>query len=155
MTTPERPYPTPASLVFHGDHGQLVLDQIRAVDRQRLVRRIGEASSATVQAVSAVLIEMFARATLTRPLGHSITLMPWIHTQGPETAKKSPPNLSGQLTGYEFSKQVSAFGARERIGRADRRESNFNATNVIRPVIVATPCWQGPARRVQLVSRIS
>jgi mRNA interferase MazF len=67
MTTAERPYPTRVSLVFQGKHGQVVLDQIRAVDRQRLVRRIGKASSATAHAVSAVLIEMFARTMLAGP----------------------------------------------------------------------------------------
>ena len=67
MTTAERPYPTRVSLVFQGKRGQVALDQIRAVDRQRLVRRIGKVSSATAHAVSAVLIEMFARTTLTRP----------------------------------------------------------------------------------------
>jgi mRNA interferase MazF len=67
MTTVERPYPTRVALSFQGKRGQVVLDQIRAVDRQRLVRRIGKASSATAQAVSGVLIEMFARAQLTTP----------------------------------------------------------------------------------------
>ena len=63
MTTVERPYPTRISLTFQGKHGQVALDQVRAVDRQRLIRRIGKASSATAHAVSAVLIEMFSRAT--------------------------------------------------------------------------------------------
>ena len=65
MTAAERRYPTRVSLTFQGKHGQVALDQIRAVDRQRLVRRIGKGSSATAHAVSAVLTEMFARATLT------------------------------------------------------------------------------------------
>ena len=65
MTTAERPYPTRVSLTFQGKHGQVALDQIRAVDRQRLVREIGKASSATAHAVSAVLTEMFARVALT------------------------------------------------------------------------------------------
>jgi mRNA interferase MazF len=64
MTTVERPYPTRVSLTFQGKRGQVALDQIRAVDRQRLVRRIGKASSPTAQAVSGVLIEMFARAQM-------------------------------------------------------------------------------------------
>ena len=67
MTTVERPYPTRVALSFQGKRGQVTLDQIRAVDRQRLVRRIGKASSATAQAVSGVLIEMFAPAQLTTP----------------------------------------------------------------------------------------
>jgi mRNA interferase MazF len=67
MTTVERPYPTRVSLTFQGKRGQVALDQIRAVDRQRLVRRMGKASSATAQAVSGVLIEMFARAQMSGP----------------------------------------------------------------------------------------
>jgi len=67
MTTVERGYPTRVSLTFHGKRGQVALDQIRAVDRQRLVRRIGKVSAATAQAVSTVLVEMFSRATLTNP----------------------------------------------------------------------------------------
>ena len=67
MTTVERPYPTRVSLTFQGKRGQVALDQIRAVDRQRLVRRIGKASSVTAPAVSGVLIEMFARAEMSGP----------------------------------------------------------------------------------------
>jgi mRNA interferase MazF len=52
MTTAQRPYPTRVSLTFQSKHGQVALDQIRAVDRQRLVRRIGKASSKTGHAVS-------------------------------------------------------------------------------------------------------
>jgi mRNA-degrading endonuclease toxin of MazEF toxin-antitoxin module len=39
----------------------VALDQIRAVDRQRLVRRLGKVSAKTAQDVSATLLEMFAR----------------------------------------------------------------------------------------------
>jgi mRNA interferase MazF len=67
MTTVARPYPTRVSLTFQGKHGQVALDQLRAVDQQRLVGKIGKASSATGHAVSAVLVEMFSRATLTSP----------------------------------------------------------------------------------------
>lgn len=67
MTTVERPYPTRVALRFQGKRGQVALDQIRAVHRQRLVRRIGKASSAAAQAASGVLIEMFARAQLATP----------------------------------------------------------------------------------------
>jgi len=40
MSTAERPYPTRVSLTFQGKRGQVALDQIRAVDRQRLIRGI-------------------------------------------------------------------------------------------------------------------
>ncbi|MGH9529410.1 MAG: type II toxin-antitoxin system PemK/MazF family toxin [Terriglobales bacterium] len=61
MTTTMRPYPTRVSLRFHGKSGQAALDQLRAVDRQRLVRRLGTVSPGAAQQVSAVLLEMFSR----------------------------------------------------------------------------------------------
>lgn len=61
MTTTERPYPTRVGITFQGRRGQVALDQIRAVDQQRLVCKLGSAAAKTAQAVSAVLMEMFAR----------------------------------------------------------------------------------------------
>jgi len=61
MTTVERPYPTRVGIAFQGRRGQVALDQIRAVDRERLIRKLGRASIKTVQAVSFVLVEMFSR----------------------------------------------------------------------------------------------
>jgi len=61
MTTTERPYPTRVNLTFQGRHGQVAVDQLRAVDGQRLVRKLGKVSTKTAKAVSAVLVEMFIR----------------------------------------------------------------------------------------------
>ena len=61
MTTSERPYPTRVAVTFQRKRGQVALDQIRAVDRQRLVRKLGSVSAKTARAVSAVLVEMFTR----------------------------------------------------------------------------------------------
>lgn len=61
MTTVERPYPTRVSIAFQGKRGQVALDQIRTVDRQCMTRRLGTISTKTAQAVSSVLVEMFAR----------------------------------------------------------------------------------------------
>lgn len=61
MTTAQRPYPTRVGLTFQGRSGQVALDQIRAVDHGRLVRRLGTISSRSAQVVSAVLVEMFGR----------------------------------------------------------------------------------------------
>ena len=61
LTTVERPYPTRVTLTFQGKHGQVALDQLRAVDRQRLVRKLGRISPKTAAAVSSVLVEMFTR----------------------------------------------------------------------------------------------
>jgi mRNA interferase MazF len=61
MTTTERPYPTRVSMMFQNKRGQVALDQIRAVDRKRLVRKLGTAPTKTAQAVSSVLMEIFTR----------------------------------------------------------------------------------------------
>jgi len=61
MTTVTRPYPTRVPLRFQGRRGQVALDQLRAVDRQRLVRKLGSVSASTAQAVSATILEMFSR----------------------------------------------------------------------------------------------
>lgn len=61
MTTVERPYPTRVPVTFQGKRGQVALDQIRAVDRERLKRRLGTVSPKTAKAVSSILAEMFAR----------------------------------------------------------------------------------------------
>ena len=61
LTTKGRDYPFRVSCHFHGKHGQVVLDQIRAVDKQRLVRRLGRMDSKTQSTVLAVLGEMFSR----------------------------------------------------------------------------------------------
>lgn len=59
MTTVERPYPTRVSITFQAKRGQVALDQIRSVDRLRLVQRLGTVSKRTAQTVSRVLGEMF------------------------------------------------------------------------------------------------
>ena len=60
MTTQGRAYPTRVLCKFQGKNGQIVLDQIRTVDKTRLVKKLGIISAATQKAVLAVLAEMFA-----------------------------------------------------------------------------------------------
>src|SRR5438094_1080732 len=59
MTTRGQPYPTRVACRFKGKNGQVVLDQIRAVDRSRLVKRLGRIDGKTATAVLDVLQEMF------------------------------------------------------------------------------------------------
>jgi mRNA interferase MazF len=61
MTTKGRGYPTRVACTFHGVEGQVVLDQIRTVDKARLVKRLGHLSSSTVDRLTSVLIEMFQK----------------------------------------------------------------------------------------------
>jgi mRNA interferase MazF len=60
MTSRGRPYPTRVPVTFQGTAGQIVLDQIRAVDNQRLVRKLGRINRRTAEQVLAVLAQMFA-----------------------------------------------------------------------------------------------
>jgi len=60
MTTAGRAYPTRVPIRFRRKQGQVVLDQIRTVDKARLVRRLGKIDDPTAQRVLAVLGEMFA-----------------------------------------------------------------------------------------------
>jgi mRNA interferase MazF len=59
MTTKGRPYPTRIPCHFQGKDGQIVLDQIRTVDKARLVKKLGQISITTQKAVIALLLEMF------------------------------------------------------------------------------------------------
>ncbi len=61
MTSTERPYPTRVRITFQNVRGQVALDQLRAVDRQRLVRKLGVAPAKAAAQVSSVLVEMFTR----------------------------------------------------------------------------------------------
>lgn len=60
MTTKGRDYPTRVNCLFEGKDGQIVLDQIRTVDKSRLVKKLGEIDTKTQKEVLAVLLEMFA-----------------------------------------------------------------------------------------------
>jgi len=61
MTTTRRAYPTRVDLTFRNKAGQVALDQLRAVDRHRLLKRLGAVSTKTAYSVSSVLVEMFVR----------------------------------------------------------------------------------------------
>jgi len=61
MTTTLRNYPTRITVTFRGKTGQVALDQIRAANRARLVRRLGVIPARAARETSNVLREMFAR----------------------------------------------------------------------------------------------
>ena len=60
MTTRGREYPTRIPVTFQRKAGQIVLDQVRTVDRHRLVRRLGRIDTTTAGKVLAALAEIFA-----------------------------------------------------------------------------------------------
>lgn len=59
LTTRGHPYPYRVSCRFGGKSGYVVLDQIRTVDQERLVRRLGRLPPIALGRALAVLQEMF------------------------------------------------------------------------------------------------
>ena len=60
LTTGGPRYPFRVPCRFGGKAGHVILDQIRTVDRERLVRRRGKLTATTLQKVLGVLQQMFA-----------------------------------------------------------------------------------------------
>jgi mRNA interferase MazF len=60
MTTKGKDYPTRVKCQFEGKKGQIVLDQIRTVDKIRLVKKLGKISASTRKEVLVILLDMFA-----------------------------------------------------------------------------------------------
>jgi mRNA interferase MazF len=59
LTTGSHKYPFRISCRFQGRAGHIVLDQIRTVDRERMVKKLGKLPSSTLSNVLAILQEMF------------------------------------------------------------------------------------------------
>ncbi|MBM9589649.1 type II toxin-antitoxin system PemK/MazF family toxin [Leptospira sp. 201903075] len=58
MTTRSRTYPTRVELTFQGKKGSIVLDQIRTVDKSRLIQKLGSSDPKTIQKIKKVIKEM-------------------------------------------------------------------------------------------------
>jgi mRNA interferase MazF len=59
LTSSGKPYPFRVPCLFRKKRGLIVLDQIRTVDRERLVRRFGAVSGRELEDTLALLREMF------------------------------------------------------------------------------------------------
>jgi mRNA interferase MazF len=60
MTTVRRGWPTRIQIEFQGKAGEIALDQIRAVDKTRLVKRLGRLERSSATMVLDTLGELFA-----------------------------------------------------------------------------------------------
>ncbi len=60
MTSTIKNYPTRVTSTFQKNRGQIVLDQIRTVDKQRLIKKLGTISSSAQDKTLNLLQEMFA-----------------------------------------------------------------------------------------------
>lgn len=60
MTTKGKAYPTRVVCQFQGKDGQIILDQIRTIDKIRLIKKLGQISQDEQRVVLDTLAEMFA-----------------------------------------------------------------------------------------------
>lgn len=60
MTTKGKSYPTRIPCEFQGKKGNIVLDQIRTVDKTRLVKKLGTLTTSEKEQILSTLAEMFA-----------------------------------------------------------------------------------------------
>jgi mRNA interferase MazF len=60
MTTRGRPYPTRVACKFEGKEGQIVLDQIRSIDKSCLIRKLGRLKKQTQEEILSTLAEIFS-----------------------------------------------------------------------------------------------
>jgi len=60
MTTVTRDYPTRIACTFKGKKGQIVLDQMRTIDKRRLMTKLGNITPQAGRKVLQILQDMFA-----------------------------------------------------------------------------------------------
>ena len=60
MTSRIRDYPTRVTCIFQGTKGQIVLDQIRTVEKTRLIKRLGVIDEKSQYEMMRILQEMFS-----------------------------------------------------------------------------------------------
>lgn len=59
LTSTIRNYPTRVNCRFDGKEGQLAVDQVRSIDKVRLVKKLGAMDEKTCIALCSVLVETF------------------------------------------------------------------------------------------------
>jgi mRNA interferase MazF len=74
LTTTFRRYPTRVDLQFQGKQGQIALDQLRSVDKSRLVKPLGFIDSATRGLVLTTLREIFTQRAYSQSLSRDLSI---------------------------------------------------------------------------------
>jgi mRNA interferase MazF len=59
MTTTSKSYPTRVEIIYHDKTGWVVLDQIRTIDKQRIIKELGNLSKSEIKEVKAILKETY------------------------------------------------------------------------------------------------
>jgi mRNA interferase MazF len=60
LTSTQKGYPSRVFSNFKGKKGEVVLDQLRTVDKIRLVKKLGQIDNKTAQNIKLVLLTMFS-----------------------------------------------------------------------------------------------
>ena len=60
LTSTIKNYPTRLKIVFQGKTSSIALDQIRTVDKSRLITKLGNITSKESQDIAHILVEMFS-----------------------------------------------------------------------------------------------
>lgn len=58
MTTKSHAYPTRIPITLKGKNGWIVLDQIRTIDKRRLIKKLGELDKSSIEKVKKIIQEM-------------------------------------------------------------------------------------------------
>lgn len=59
LISTQKPYPTRVNCQFDGRDGQVTLDQVRTVDKSRLLKKLGQLDNQTNQQICATLVAIF------------------------------------------------------------------------------------------------
>ncbi len=59
MTTSSKNYPTRIKIKYNGKVGRVVIDQIRTVDKQRIIKVLGKMKNSEIKGVKLVIKETF------------------------------------------------------------------------------------------------
>jgi mRNA interferase MazF len=59
MTTTRKNYKSGVGISFQGKEGEIMLDQIRTIDKKRLISKLGRLSIKDLRSILSVLLEMF------------------------------------------------------------------------------------------------
>ena len=60
LTSTIKNYPTRFLITFQNKRGSVVLDQIRTVDKSRLIKKLGTVTNQEYQSIAKILVEMFS-----------------------------------------------------------------------------------------------
>ena len=59
MTTKSHPYPTRVSVAHNKVEGYVVIDQVRTIDKRRIVKSLGKLTSDEIKEVKAIIQETY------------------------------------------------------------------------------------------------